>query len=206
MALSTDGPVPLLPAEEARLAAERAGVPDALATLNVFRLLLRRQALAKGVSDTLLSLLAGETLDHRLRELVIMRIAWTTGSIYEWSQHWEIAQRFGVPAEDLQAVRQGSTATRLSEVERAALDAVDRAVAGRTIAPHTMAVLRAALADDALIELVASIGCWSMVSTVLRTFEVPLDEGLVSWPPDGTGPAAGDSGRDEAGQEQRPPD
>jgi alkylhydroperoxidase family enzyme len=204
MALSTEGPVPLLSAEEARLTAERAGVPDALATLNVFRLLLRRAALAKGVSDTLLSLLAGEALDHRLRELVIMRIAWTTGSTYEWSQHWEIAQRFGVPAEDLQAVRQGSTASRLSEVERAALDAVDRAVAGRTIAPHTMAVLRAALADDALIELVACIGCWSMVSTVLRTFEVPLDEGLTSWPPDGTGPAAGDGVRDEAGREQRP--
>ena len=206
MAVSTDGPVPLLSVEEAQRAAASAGVPGALATLNVFRLLLRRQTLAKGVSDTLLSLLAGGALDHRLRELAIMRIAWMTGSGYEWSQHWEIAQRFGIPAEDLQAVRQGFAATRLSEVERAALDAVDQAVAGRTIAADTIAALRRGLSDDALIELVACIGCWSMVSTILRTFEVPLDEGLTSWPPDRTGPAAGDGLRDGPGSQRRPRD
>ncbi len=186
--MNGDTYVPMLSPEEAERAAERAGIPPFLAKLNIFRLLLRRQAFAKGFSDALGYLLAGKALDHRLRELAIMRIAWQTGSDYEWTQHWELAQRFGVSLEDLLAVRMGPESTRFDEVERAVLQAVDQAVVGQTISAETLSVLSNSLSDDAVLELVACIGCWSMVSTVLRTLAVPLEEGLDSWPPDGAGP------------------
>lgn len=40
-----------------------------------------------------------------------------------------------------------------------------------------------------LLELVTAIGTWRMVSGILRTLEVPLEDGVGSWPPDGLGPA-----------------
>ncbi|GIW40820.1 MAG: hypothetical protein KatS3mg076_1397 [Candidatus Binatia bacterium] len=114
--------VELLPVAAAREAAEKAGVPVAFAELNIFRALLHRPATAKALCDLLLSLLFQGTLDPRLRELVIMRIGWVTGSDYEWTQHWRIAQeRFGVTAEDLLAVRRvaGGGALRAARACRA---------------------------------------------------------------------------------------
>jgi alkylhydroperoxidase family enzyme len=39
-----------------------------------------------------------------------------------------------------------------------------------------------------LIELVTAIGAWRMVSSILHSLQVPLEEGVSSWPPDGRGP------------------
>ena len=39
-----------------------------------------------------------------------------------------------------------------------------------------------------LIELVVAIGNWRMFSGLLRSLEVPLDDDLASWPPDGIAP------------------
>ena len=43
--------------------------------------------------------------------------------------------------------------------------------------------------DRERIELVATIGNWKMISEVLKSLEVPLDEGFAAWPPDGVSPA-----------------
>lgn len=180
--------VPMLDAAAALEAASRAGVPVPLAELSVFRLLLRRERLAKATSDLLLSLLFGGTLDARLRELVIMRIGWRTGSVYEWTQHWRVAVDLGVPEADLLAVRDGPSSPAFGDLERAVLEATDEALVGRRIADATMTRLRAELEDDAVVELVAAIGTWSMISTVLRSLDVPLEEGVAAWPPDGVAP------------------
>ena len=172
-------------------AATRAGVPAALGELNVFRVLLRRERMAKATGDLLLSLLFGGCLDVRLRELVIMRIGWTTGSVYEWTQHWRIALDLGVAAEDLLAVRHGPSSSGWGDVERLVLQATDECVLGDgSVSGDTLAALRAHLGDDELLELVAAIGTWSMISTVLRSLDIPLEDGGVeAWPPDGVAPA-----------------
>ncbi len=41
-----------------------------------------------------------------------------------------------------------------------------------------------------LIELVTAIGAWRMVASILHSLQVPLEEGVSSWPPDGRSPAA----------------
>ena len=76
----TEARIPLLSLEEARQAARDAEIPEALAELNIFRVLLHHPMLAGQLSGMLLSLLVRGKLDARLRELVIMRIGWATGS------------------------------------------------------------------------------------------------------------------------------
>jgi len=39
-----------------------------------------------------------------------------------------------------------------------------------------------------LIELVTAIGAWRMVSSIVQSLKVPLEEGVSSWPPDGRSP------------------
>lgn len=78
--------------EEALVAAKTVNVLPQIAELNVFRTLLKHPRLAKAINDLLLMLLySGNQLPARLRELLIMRIGWVTGSNYEWTQHWHIA-------------------------------------------------------------------------------------------------------------------
>lgn len=182
--------VPLLAAGDASDAADRAGVPAGLSQLNVFRVLLHRERLAKGAADLLLSLLFGGELDARLRELVIMRIGWATGSEYEWTQHWRIALDLGVEAPDLLGVRDWPRHPGFGDLERAALVATDECLAGGAVGSATMTALRSKLTDGELTALVAAIGTWSMVSTLLRSLAVPLETGVEPWPPDGVQPAA----------------
>jgi alkylhydroperoxidase family enzyme len=185
--MTLDARVPMLPLDDAVAAGAAAGVPAQLAELSIFRVLLRRARVAKATSDLLLSLLFGGVLDPRLRELVIMRIGWRTGSVYEWTQHWRVAVDLGVPDADLLAVRADDVSS-FGPVERAVLRATDQSIAGERIDDDTMASLREHLDDDAVLELVAAIGCWSMISTVLRSLDVPLEDGVSPWPPDGVAP------------------
>ena len=87
-------------------AAETVNVLPQIAELNIFRTLLKHPKFAKVINDLLLMLLFdGNNLPHRLRELVIMRIGWVTGSNYEWTQHWRIAQDYGLSEDEVLAVR-----------------------------------------------------------------------------------------------------
>ena len=49
--------IDLLPVEDAKKAAAELGIPEQIAELNVFRILLRQPRLAKSVNDLLMSLL-----------------------------------------------------------------------------------------------------------------------------------------------------
>src|SRR5262249_3625057 len=93
--------VPRLGVEEAKAAADEAGVPNYMAELAIFQVLLNHPTLARRVNDLLAMMLWHGTLDTRLRELAIMRIGWLTASDYEWTQHWRVALGLGVSADDL---------------------------------------------------------------------------------------------------------
>src|ERR1700753_3553251 len=82
--------VPRLPVNEAKAAADEAGVPDYMAELAIFQVLLNHPKLACAFNDLLATMLWRGELDPRLRELVIMRIGWLTASDYEWTQHWRV--------------------------------------------------------------------------------------------------------------------
>lgn len=181
-----------LPVGDARRAAEAAGIPAGLGELNVFRVLLTHPPLARALNDLLGPLLGRPTLDPRLRELVIMRVAWRTGSGYEWAQHWRLGPGFGAGADDLAAVRDWRASPRFGPTERAVLAAVDETLDGRALADDTWSALVAALGGDvrAAMECCFVIGGYQMLSGVLRTLRVPLDEGLVPWGPDGHPPPA----------------
>ena len=189
MAATNECRIALLSVEASKQAAEQAGVPEGLAELNIFRVLLRRPPIAKAVCDLLMANF-GSTLDHRLRELVIMRLGWATGSDYEWTQHWAIAQeRFGCSEKDLLEVRDWQGSAHFGAAERAVLAATDETIETGTLCAETFARCEALLGDSSL-DLVSAIGSWRLISQILRSLDVPLEDGVASWPPDGRVPPA----------------
>lgn len=187
----TEARVPRLPVEEAKAAADQAGVPDYMAELSIFQVLLNHPTLARALNDLLATMLWHGALDPRLRELVIMRIGWLTACDYEWTQHWRVACRLGVPAEDLLGVREWSTHDGFGSTERAVLAATDEVVRDGAVSAHTWAACERELGADSavLIELVTAIGAWRMIASILHSLDVPLEDGVLSWPPEGQPPS-----------------
>ena len=181
--------IEMLSLNEARAAAKQAGIPERLATLSVFRILLRHPKLAVALNGMLTALLADTRLEPRLRELVIMRIGWRTGSVYEWTQHWGVARLIGMPEQEILGVRDWRAHGDYAPVERAVLAATDETLESGSISDKTWAECQTHLGTEELLELVAAIGNWRLFSSLLRSLEVPLEEGRDPWPPDGATPS-----------------
>ena len=188
----TEARVPRLPIDEAKAAADEAGVPDYMAELSIFQVLLNHPTLARAINDLLATMLWHGRLTPRLRELVIMRIGWLTACDYEWTQHWRVACGLGVPAEDLLGVRDWQAHAGFGAAERAVLAATDEVVHDGVVGAQTWAACERELdADPAvLIELVTAIGAWRMIASLLHSLEVPLEDDIPSWPPDGRPPSS----------------
>jgi alkylhydroperoxidase family enzyme len=186
----TESRVPLLPLDEAKAAADEAAVPNYMAELSIFQVLLNHPQLARGINDLLATMLWHGALDPRLRELVIMRIGWLTACDYEWTQHWRVASRLGVSADDLLGVREWRAYDAFGSAERAVLAATDDVVRDGAVSADSWAACEREFGADqvVLIELITAIGAWRMVASILNSLQVPLEDGVSSWPPDGQSP------------------
>lgn len=179
--------IPTLSEEDALSIGAENNILEDLAKLNVFRTLLHHPALAKVVQDMLMMLLAnGNKLDARLRELIIMRIGWATGSDYEWTQHWRIALMFSIPEEQLLALRDWQASEYFCYEDRAILKAVDETLEGGRITAATWNECAKYLTThEEMLELNAAIGAWRFISQLARSAQIELEDGVASWPPDG---------------------
>ena len=180
-----------IPLEEALRLGSEMGIAEAQAGKNAFRMLARHPDVVRHVYGLLNMLATRNMLDARLRELIIMRIGWTTGSEYEWFQHYRIATtQTGVTAEEILAIRDWRKSDLLGPADRAVLAAVDDTREHGKVSDAVWAECEQHLREPAvLIEMVVAIGNWIMISQILQSLRVPLEEGAVAWPPDGKGPA-----------------
>jgi len=186
----TECRVDMLSLDESKEAANKVDMIPSFAELNIFRVMLKRPKTAKALSDLLVSLLFGGELNDRLRELLIMRIGWTTGSDYEWTQHWRIArEQFGCSDQDLLEL-QGDwrNSSHFGDDEKTLLAAVDELLEKGTLSAARMNQCVERFGQNASIELVTAVGCWRLVSKLTNALEIPLEEGIASWPPDGKRP------------------
>lgn len=181
--------MPLLPIEEAKEAAAKVGIFELKAGLSIYRVLLHQPALAKRISDLMDTLIGESELDARLRELIILRIGWSTGGVYEWTQHWGIALQIGVEEHDLLAVRDWEAHDHWSPLDRAVLRATDEILEMGALSQETWGACAPHFPSEReRLELMATIGSWKMISGITRTLRVPLEEGVAPWPPDGIAP------------------
>jgi alkylhydroperoxidase family enzyme len=154
-------------------------------------------ALQRYVKCFLETFLVDGLLDPRLRELVILRIAWRCEQPFEWGSHYRIARRVEVSDEDVLATRIGPAAPQFGPTERALLTAADEVVELGRITEETNAQCLAVLGDSQALalELLHLAAGYRMMATILSTSRPPLDRaGLELWPPDGIGPAAPPTG------------
>jgi len=174
--------IPLLAVEEAKRRGAEAGVRPELAGVNAFRAMLNNPRVAGAVGNLLTTLLFEGSLDPRVRELVILRTGWRTGSEYEFCQHVAIARRLRIPDEDILGVRDPESCSSYNDVDRAVLRLTDELLEGTEISPATWNTLASAFEARHLIELLAVAANWRFFAVFLKAAQVPLDSGVPGWP------------------------
>lgn len=181
----------LVPVEEARRLGAEMGLGEAQASRSAFRMLAHHPDLVRQVYGLLRMLQTRNKLPSRLRELMIMRIGWTTAAEYEWYQHYRIAtSEVGLTDAEIVAVRDWRSSDLFSEADRAVLAAVDDTRETGEVSEATWAQCERLFKEPAvLVEMVVMIGNWMLFSTFLKTLRIPV-EGGAAWPPDGKAPAA----------------
>ena len=182
---------PLLDLEAAVAATQVAGIAEVLARVNLFRTTLHHPPIGRIVGDVVDALVMNSVLDARLREIAILRTGWRLGSVYEWSNHYGIARRAGLTDDEIVAIRDGASSTLLTATDRCVITLVDEVFDHVVVSPSTLNEARRLLGDDrALLELVLIPGCYRTIGTVLLSFDVPLEDHVTAWPPDGRSPAS----------------
>jgi AhpD family alkylhydroperoxidase len=114
--------------------------------------------------------LAGQTaLDVRLRELIVLRVAWRTRSAYEWAQHTRIGHDAGLSVEQLHAVPAGAAAPVWTPIEQSVLAATDQMVDGFNVDDRTWAQLSEHFSDTELVELLFVAGAYLCFAVVTNS-------------------------------------
>ena len=142
--------------------------------------LYRAVAVSPGPASSFLKL--GNLLRNRvelspiLREIAILRIAKLTGSVYEWTQHVQIALEEGVRQSQIDDVERWKDSDQFNDEERAVLQYTDEVSVDVKVKDSTFAEVRQYLDERSIVELTVSIGYWGMIARVLVPLEVDLDE------------------------------
>ena len=179
------------------------GAPDAPPMPIVMELFANHVSL----SETFLAfsdMLASEKarLDPKLRELLILRVAWRTGSGYEWNQHSRMGGDEGLTDAQLRAVRKGRDEEVWTPLERALLRAVDEMIDGFAVSDETWDQLSGVLDAGQLLELLFVVGGYLCLATVLNSAglrgTLPADKA------DEVGAGSGGGSSAETGTESAP--
>ena len=126
-------------------------------------------------------------LPPRLVALVTLRSALACDSDFEWGVHADRARATDVlTAEEIGRIGQVDLDDGWDELERAVLDAVDQLAATHTIEAGTWETLVPRLDDGQLVELVVTVGHYTMLAMIANASGVV---GEPDWPPLGQPPA-----------------
>jgi AhpD family alkylhydroperoxidase len=145
------------------------------------RMLLHSPPVAEGWSALMGALRNRTTLSPDLTELTILRIAVLNDAPFEWTSHEPAARRAGVTDEQLAALRTGDPAAAavFSPAQALALRFVDASTREVAVPDELFAALREELDDRQVVELVATVAGYAMVSRFLVALQVPSGDGEV---------------------------
>lgn len=121
----------------------------------------------------------GTRLPARLSELAIIIVGRHMNASFEFAAHAPMAVRGGLDPAIVEAIRTGATPSFSANDEAAVHAFATSLVRTHTVDDATYAQALALFGEEGLVELVAIVGYYGLVSLTLNTFRVPLREDMV---------------------------
>lgn len=145
------------------------------------RMLLHSPPVAEGWNELLGALRNRTTLPPDLTELVVLRIAVLNDAVFEWTSHEPAARRAGLTDPQLAALRLPAAAEdpAFSPLQARVLRFTDASTREVAVPDELFAAVREHLDDRQVVELVATVAGYAMVSRFLVALQVPPPAGGV---------------------------
>jgi 4-carboxymuconolactone decarboxylase len=118
------------------------------------------------------------TLPPRDREILILRTGWLCQAEYEWAQHVLIGKANGLTDGEIEQIRKGPNDEHWSSFDAALVRASDELHADAFVSDVTWKTLSERYTTEQLMDVVFTVGQYTLVSMALNTFGVQLDKGL----------------------------
>lgn len=142
---------------------------------NTMMVLAQHPALAMASLDFGKYFMTASTIPGRLLKIIILRVAHTTGSTYQWTHNSLGAQQIGMSAAEVDALTQPVAAHDWSLPERAAIVAIDQLLAGGRIDDAAWAALSEHFDKRQLLDLIQAVGYFTTVAWTLIAAEVQVE-------------------------------
>lgn len=168
-----------MPAAEAMTAAQRAAAQALIdgprkAVFGPFIPLLQSPVLMERIGSLGEYLRFDSQLDARVRELVTCAVARHVGNQFEWVLHATAAVKAGVSADAIEALRLGRRAAPLADDEQLALDLAQELLHHHGVSEPTYVAAEARFGKQAVVELSALVGYFTMVCWVMNVAHTPV--------------------------------
>ena len=151
---------------------------DAIPVPNVIGTLMHHPQLAGPFLAYNSVLLQRPALDARLRELMVLRVAWRTRARYEWAQHVRLAERLGITPAEIAAIADGPDPETWTPLEARVLAATDQLIDDYRVDDATWRALADDLEPRQLVELVFVAGTYTGLAMAFNSFGLQLDPDL----------------------------
>jgi len=155
---------------------------DESRVFNVFKTLAHHPKLTKRWMVFANYILRKSTLPAREREMAIVRVACLCRSDYEFAHHSHIGREAGLSEAEIGAIIEGPDSPQWNETDATLLRAVDELCSDSFIGDDTWSRLSQRFDTQGLMDLVFTVGNYTMLSIAMNSFGVELEEGFRGQP------------------------
>ena len=161
---------------------ELTGIRNGGTPLAIIEVLAHRPDMVGPFLQWSAALASSHALGGRRHEIAALRASWHFQSDYEWGNHARYAVDAGVTEEEISALgEEGGTDAFTDPVDRLVIGVVDEMIEGSDVPSRDL--LREALGDAALVDLVWTVGQYVGLSLVADTLGIPVGDDLRRAPP-----------------------
>lgn len=144
--------------------------------LNLYKLLLASPQIADGWFGHMNGVRWGTSLSGRLRELIIIRVAWLLDAAYAKRQHIpKLAAADGVDEATCQALADWRASKLFDEAERAALAYTDAVTTSAKVPDEVFAALKPHFSSREILEITVLAATYNMHARVTNALELDLE-------------------------------
>jgi 4-carboxymuconolactone decarboxylase len=148
---------------------------DFAGALNVYRTMAHHPDLLRAWAPLRQHVVKESSLGLERAEVVILRTGVRLGSEYEWAHHVSRARALGFSEARIAAVRD------MPDGEDGLLvRAVDAVFDAHRLPADLEAELSAAVGTAGVFDLIAMVGFYAVLGTILMTYDVPLDDAIAA--------------------------
>jgi len=124
------------------------------------------------------SVLKGENVPMKYRELATLRVGNLTGADYEFLHHTPLGLSAGLTRKQINEIDTWSESSLFDELERTVLRYTDEVARDNCVTDETFQKLREYFNEHDLVELTLVIGYFVMLCRILVAFQLELEPGF----------------------------